>query len=206
MLTGTQVHVRVKCAGAALLGIDDDASKLIAFTDDRGTDLSQKDQWLWPFLHTSDDGQETTVTLKSEKTPGPGARELRLRAVVALKTGADPQLAETKDCAFAAGSTLDAGFATWTVKESKRENGGLSLTLHATTSFDGVRELVFVGPKGALKHDERGTCGWSINGKGEYTKSLFVPGAPEKMTMRVAYWGRTETAQVPIDVAAGVGF
>jgi hypothetical protein len=145
--------------------------------------------------------------VKSEGVPAAGAKEVRVVASVGIRVGAEERTAEVKGFAPVAGATVNAGYATWTVKEVSARGKKTTITFHATTPFEPVRAIELTDAAGAAVPAELGGGGgFSMNGKGEWTKELVVPRVPEGGTLRVRYWGRTEILRVPVDLRVGVGF
>ncbi len=84
--SGIEVHLLVTHTGAgAIIGVSEDESKIVRFTDDKGTDfLKPADSRfgprspIGPFPKPSKDGKKTLITLRSDHAPATGASRIKV--------------------------------------------------------------------------------------------------------------------------------
>jgi hypothetical protein len=208
--TGTKLTFQVKRPDMVFLEVDKDLSKLKSFTDDLGTVIATEDDWLWPFLHTPEDKHSGSFEVKGTKTPAPGAKEIRISAIVALRTGADLQTAEAKDIAFTKGTAVSAGPLSFKIgKSGKPDFGdmGATIELEAEHDFDAIQSMEFVAPDGrVIESDVQSTSGFSMNGKGSYTRTIGLKEAMAKGTIRVRWFASVKSVPFRVEGKYGVGF
>jgi hypothetical protein len=87
---GTHVYLAMTAADKYLTRFDDQASKLLSFMDDKGTNLTgQPIVGNFGFPVTSADQHQCVVEVISDKLPAVGARTVKIKANVMLLAGAD---------------------------------------------------------------------------------------------------------------------
>lgn len=207
---GTKLTFQVKRADLVFLEVDKELSKLRSFTDDLGTVLADDSDWLWPFINTPEDKHSASFELKGGKTPAPGAKEIRISAVVALRTGSDLKTAEAKDLTFVKGTTVGAGPTPFKIgKSGKPEFGDMAMTLELESEqdFDAIQSMEFVAPDGrVIESDVQSTSGFSLNGKGSYTRTIALKEKLVRGTIRVTWFASVKSIPFRVEGKFGVGF
>jgi hypothetical protein len=193
--------------------MDKDASKLEAFADDKGTDLSKAGggwgaSWLlWERI--SDDGRTCTFTVANrKKTPAAGAKTLHVKAKIVLQCGSDVKTAEAKNVALKKGAAVAAGPFRMSIQEIR--DGGfqskMTVEFQSKRPFDSIRKLTFLDAAGKeIKSQKAGGGHFSFGKDRTYTRSFGLAKKVDAVTMRFEYYGKTETIAVPVDVKVGVG-
>ena len=215
-LAGTSLHVKVSRQDKYFLNVDEKASRLVAFADDKKTDLSKSTGrrfshgWLGGWGRISDDGHHCVLEIRSDSTPAPGAKELRLKADVVMLCGRDEKTAEQKGFALKEGSKLTVGPVPWQVKSVEEGGWGetkMTLRLTAKVGDDAIKELKFLGPDGKeVKHDVTGSAHWGFAEDVTYEKTLGLAEKLDQVTVRVTYFDKVEKLTVPLEIGTGVGF
>lgn len=199
-----------------IIGVDDKASKLTSFQDDKKTDLSKskdpkafKQGFLSPFNEVTKDGHGIKLDLRAPQTPAPGAKAIQVKANVALRVGLDEKKQEVKDVNLRESKILLAGMNVG-VKRSKDQAWGdykMTVTLSANRPQDGIRKLTFVGADGAeIKSGIISRSSFSFGAGGNWDVTYGLGAVVEKATIRVEYFDRVEVVNVPVDMDLGVGF
>ena len=212
--SGTTVALRIVQPAKTMVRVDEDASKLEAFADDQGTDLSKTasrfgPRWLsWGSF--SEDGHTYRFSIvNSKKVPAAGTKHVHVKARIAVECGSDVKTAEAKDVALKKGTALTVGPLKMTVGDVK--DGGfqskMTVELSSKQPFTAVRKVTFLGPDGkVIKHRGAGSGSWSVFGKAKtYTVSYGLAEKVDTVTVRFEYYGKVEKITVPIDVKVGLG-
>ena len=213
---GVTVKVFVPQPGRFIIGVDEKASKLSAFVDDRKTDLSKakdpkafKQDFLSPFSEVTTDGQGIKLDLRAPRPPSAGARGIQIKADVALRVGSDEKKQEVKDVSLAESKISLAGMNV-TVKRSKDQAWGdykMSVTINANRPQDCIRKLSFVGADGKeIKSGIISRSSFSFGTGGNWDVTYGLERVVDKATIRVEYFDKVEVVSVPLDMDLGVGF
>lgn len=216
MSAGTSLYVMISSADRFFVALDEEGSKLAAFGDDKGTDLSKSDDrfgssWTGPWTRISEDGRSCNLAVISGKTPAPGARELKLKASVLLLCGADEKKAQQKDLELKKGAKLSVGPVEAEIEQVQEQKIGSETTVYLSIksekSLDAVRKLTFTGADGKeIQAVPAGSSRMGILGKFVYNRSWSLKGNPAKVGVEVTYFDKVEKLQVPVEVTVGVGF
>jgi len=109
---GTHIDLIVHLPGKRILALDADASKLVCFTDDKKTDLSQTDGFGWlTDVHSriSPDGTRMGFQIRSTAVPAAGATRLRIQGTIVLLFGSEEKTAEAKEVTLKAVGSIKVG-------------------------------------------------------------------------------------------------
>src|SRR4051812_44904654 len=157
---GTTVTLILSQPDKFVIGVDENASKLTSFIDDRGTNLAKAEgnssSWISAiFSKISEDGKLVAAPIRSNATPAAGAREITLKATVVLRCGGAEKTTEQKDVPLAAaGTKIPAGPVTLAIAKSNKNAGNelvgaqKSVTLTSTTPLDAIKSIVFLDQAG----------------------------------------------------------
>ncbi|MFP4056634.1 MAG: hypothetical protein ACLF0G_07185 [Candidatus Brocadiia bacterium] len=212
---GTSVNVRIVHEGKTFVKVMDRASKLAAFADDKGTDLTTAEKprfgmnrWL-ARSQVADDGKSCVVEIRSDAVPASGATALALKATIAIRCGSDVQTAEQKDVALEKGTAITTGPIPMKITKASKPQWGdaeLSITLQSDKSFDAIKSLAFVDAQGnEIKCRKTGSTRMGFGDQFTYTREYSLEKKIDKATLRVEYYGKTEVLNVPVEATVGVG-
>jgi hypothetical protein len=211
--SGTKVTVAVHLPGRLLAGLEPDKCKLLAFTDDRNTDLmaaAAPDKFRTyglasRGLHVSNDCAHGAVVFHAPGLPAAGATKIRIKVDLVVRVGKDEKTIEEKNVALPLGVNLPFG----TLKMSE---AGLSHYLNysgdrplkSLVLLDAAgKEIPFAYPSkisGGLQQTAKDKANYHYSGR-FYLKSRI-----NRCTVRVTYFETVETIRVPLDIEASVGF
>jgi outer membrane lipoprotein-sorting protein len=206
---GTKLTFQVKRPDAVLLDLDKEASKLVAFTDDKGTALAD-DEWLWTFLHVDDkDRSKGTFEVRSKTAPASGANKLKLSAVVALRVGSDLKSGEVKNVAFVKGTEVLSPAMPFKIGACGKPEWGdaaMSVELESDRDFDKIASMEFVAADGrVIEASDLGTSSMTFGGKGTWTKTIGLKEKLTGATIRMRWYAKLESVPVKIDGEFGLG-
>ena len=213
---GTSLHLKVTSASKTFLEVSEDASKLARFVDDKKTDLSKQrrqgfgSDWLKGPTRIAPDGHSCVLQIGSDVLPAPGATRLSLKATVAILCGSQEKTATQPDVQLKVGRKLKLGPIPLAVQRA--EDGGwnpdtkFSVTLASSTSLAKIKELAFLGPGGKeIPHRLEGSGTMGMPGSVTYTRRYGLSEKVAEAGLRITYFEKTETLNVPIDITTGVG-
>jgi len=198
---GTRLALWVKMpAGQGLIEIDEDASLMAHFGDDKGTDLGGK---FGSFPHEFKDGSGGTIDIHSTGQPAAGATKLLAEGTLVLNvsTGAKPQ--RVPNVAIENGKTFMLGTTRITVAEVEMRDDEQKFTLKLPRAvMEGIKDVRFFDAKAQPVAGEKNGTGY-MNDAGEM--SLSVKSKLKTLTIEFDVWQGRRTIKVPFKVQAGVG-
>ena len=215
---GTSLTVRLSMPHKRIVKVDKDTSKLVRFTDDKGTDLTKSRRrwrqiWLSPFARISTDGHDCVVDVMGSSAPAPGARELRLKANIVLLCGTDERTVEQKGVALEPGSAIAVGPVPMKIAAPGRDGQFITgfgnrpkpktqFKLTSKVSRDKIAKLAFIGPDGREMKYRRAA---SSRSSGNYWALYVMDEKVERATVRITYYAKSERVTVPVDLSIGLG-
>jgi hypothetical protein len=197
---GTTVVLWIRMpAGQGLIDIDEDASVLETFADDKGTDLGGR---FGSFPDTFKDGSGGLLDITSTGMPAAGATRLMASgtAVLTVASGSKPQ--RVANVRLENARTFRLGQATITVDEVETEGEEQRFTLKlARPVMETIKDVRFLGPKGeAVEASPRGR-GY-MNDAAEMMFSVKTNA--KTLTIEFDVWQGRREIKVPFKVQAGV--
>jgi hypothetical protein len=217
---GTRLTLWLSDPSRQIVDLDEKASKITAFTDDKQTDLMKKETKKGAFggfsfgfgplsANISPDKHHCTVEVRADHRPAAGATTLRLKADLVLKCGANEKVAETKNVSLAKGSKLAGGPLTFTIDDVDQGFGEAKTSLALETEGDiaAIKEIAFFDADGKEIKSRR--MGWSSSGFGAKMTHVVHYGLEKKVdkaTTKITYFDKIEAVTVPIDLKTGIGF
>lgn len=197
---GTRLLLWVKMpAGQGLIEIDDDASLLQHFGDDKGTDLGGR---FGSFPDEFNDGSGGTIEINSTGMPGAGATRLHAEGVLALMIAGGSRVQRVANVRLENGRTFTLDKSTVTIDEVSTEGDEQKFTLKLSRQvMEGIKDVRFLDAKGQPLDGRRTGTGY-INDAGEM--SLAVKTAQKVVTLEFQVWQGRQTIKVPFKVQAGV--
>ena len=213
---GTSLYMKIAGNGKVIIGIDEKASKLTSFVDDKGTDLSKKRKVEGPwgrFGHNwltkkkiTKEGKACIVQINSQHTPQAKAQALALKADIVLSCGAGEKTVREENFALKKGSTLTVGTMELKVEEAGKPDWGdakLSVKFSSKEDFAKIKSLEFIDGNGQ-KIDSRQT-GSGSSGANWYSRTYSLQQKVDTATVSVTYYAELESVVVPVDIRTGVG-
>lgn len=199
-----------------ILGVNDEASKLLSATDDKGNDLTKNgnNKWLDAFFsNVNKNHHKIAIPVKFNTLPTPAATAILVKGDIVLRCGLDEKSVEIQPFDLAKGVTAQCGTNSLKVSagggvpfgglfggnnETKRQ------TLSVTLNDDGhwLKTLEFVDDKGkVIKSDDGG----SSSSNGIKTRFIKIGSEVKNVGLRITYFQKIEEIHQPIDLKLGVG-
>ena len=207
----TRLTLFVQMPDTTMIDLDEEASKLTQFVDDKGTDLSKGDErfgMMNPIrgMHVADDGHRATVDIEGGVCPVNGATTITAKGTLAIKCGADPKDEKLEKIALAKGTKLTIAGVPVTISEVN-SSSNTQITFESSKPLDAVRELKFLDPAGKeIKSRYSGGSSMKFGSTATYQKMYELETKASSVTIAVSYWGKSQTVSVPLEMKAGVGF
>jgi hypothetical protein len=212
--TYTTVSLYVSIPGKTIIRLDRDASMLTEFTDDKGTVLANPGSgksyksWLGTRPPIGDDGHSCAPGVRSKKLPAAGASALILEATLAFLCGDHPEAAQWDDISLAKGTPVKLGMVAAKITRVSKPTYGkmkLNVTFTSSQSFDTIRKLVFLDSAGKEIKSHRTGSGSSIGSTSTYSRTYGLAKEVDTVTLKIDYWGKTETVAVPVKLNVQMG-
>ncbi|NIA07274.1 MAG: hypothetical protein GWP14_06515 [Actinobacteria bacterium] len=209
---GTTLHVKIMQQDKFIIDVDDKASKLLSFTDDKGTDLSKQKQkrfgqgWLASFPKIAEDGQSCIIEIRSDRLPKAEAGQITVKAQIALTCGSGEKTERVENVSLKPDITLNVGpMAIKIAKVGKPDWGNAKLNIQLSTkqNLANIKTVEFFDTDGQ-EIKSRQTGSMSSNNV-VFMKSYNLDKKVDTATISVTYFEKVESVTVPIDIRASVG-
>ena len=198
---GTKIVLWIKMpAGQGLIEIDDDASVLQHFGDDKGTDLGGK---LDSFPDEFKDGSGGTLDISSSGMPAAGATKLVAEGTLALSVSAGSKPTKVANVRLEDGRTFKLGQTTITLAEVSADGEDLKFSLKLPRQvMAGIKGVTFFDAKNQPLDGHRTSSGY-FNDDAEM--GFSVKTELKTVTLEFDIWQGLRVIKVPFKVSAGVG-
>ncbi len=205
--------------GNHLISFDSKGSKLESFTDDKGTDLSQRmpGPYNWSVFgafrggFSSEDGYP--VEVGGDSFPAPGATKVSLKATLFFRRGSSEKTIEEKDVPVKTGRKIKLGALEVRIEAMNKKDlkeppqAKMGIWLRSSQSLESMKSVSFFNPKG----DEI-PIGVSSYGsrdlppRGPDENGYWFHEKHDTVTIKITYYEKVETVTMPLRMETGVGF
>jgi hypothetical protein len=200
---GTVVVLAIQAPrGSGIVQIDDHASTLDAFSDDKGQSLLEEGR-VGPFPKVAEDGSAAIVEVEVRGRPSAGAASVSVQGSLTMMLAAGSKPVRASGVKLAAEQPFKIGATTMTVGEVKTEEESTSITFNLPRSvLYTIREVRLFDAKNAPIEARRTGSGY-FNEKAE----LMVDAKTKDKTVTVEFelWQNPRTVKVPFNAQAGLG-
>jgi len=214
---GTSMTFQVTSTGRHFVGFDEKASKIVAFTDDQGTDLAAGAEegnsfsFSGPFsASVSPDGKACQASVTVQGIPKTGASKLSFDGTLAIRCGKNEKTEEQKDVALEPKTEITVGPTPLTIEAAEDQDFGevkFMLTLNSSKPRDAIKLIEFLDEKGnAIESESMGGGSFGFGDEMTYQTNHGLKAKPDKVTVRITYYSDMETIEVPVKIETGVGF
>jgi hypothetical protein len=201
-----------------IISIDQNESKVLSFTDDKGTDLmaapASDDPFNKPGLSymTPQSGGgllSAIVDLKASGLPAKGATSVTISGQVVAETAGDPKQVTVPDAEIKPGTTLGIGAMSVKIGSVRMETNSwdkkviFSVTFNCPQSLDFISKIQFFDPQGNEVDAHKSS--W---GGGDFLGYMAEYELKQKMDhakVIVSYWTDLKNVTVPFTIKTGVG-
>jgi len=227
---GTTISLLVRSDDLTIIGLDDKASKMISFVDEKKNDLmksAQRPQQMGMNMfitfepssvscHNVDyEGKWAIVQFSAPNPPAAGSQFVTLKGNIALRAGTGSIVTEHKDIDLSGKGQFKAGNAVITVKK-RDSNSGMRMTfmgvsddiskqiaLEAKGDLDSIKKFSFFNSQGE-EIESRSTG--SMSGGGNSSLYFELVEDVETITIKTDAYEKLETIRIPVSLETGIGF
>jgi hypothetical protein len=187
-------------AGQGLIEIDEDASLLELFGDDKGTDLGGRFE---SFPDEFKDASGGMIEILSTGMPATGATRLTARGTLALSVASGIKPQRVASVRIENDRTFRLGQTTVTLAEVSTSGDELAFTLKLPRQImEAIRDVRLFDAKNQPIEGRRTGTGY-MNDAGEM--GLSAKTALRTLTLEFDVWQGRQTIKVPFNVQAGIG-
>jgi hypothetical protein len=188
--------------GSGIVAVDDDTSKLEAFTDDKGASLLEEGR-VGPFPKVAEDGSAALVEVEVRGRPTAGAAALTVRGTLALTLANGSKATRVANLKLEDGQTFKVGTTTMTVNSAKAADESTNVTFGLPRSvLQTLRETRFFDSKNQPLEARRTSSGY-MNQKAEV--EFDVKTKDKVVTVEFELWQNARAIKAPFTVQAGLG-
>jgi len=213
--TGSYLALLLVHEEGGLIDFDANASELTEFKDDtgksllRGTD-SGFGEGIKGFASFSDDGKAMMFEVESTKLPADGARALKAKGTIAIRTASGEATERSGEISVKEGEELSIGEISFVLGDFGKPQWSqkgypFSLALKAKQELGSIREVRFLDKEGDPIAHENGSRNSMrmVNSVSEEWYFNF-PEKPESFVVELVLFTGQETIEVPFDVTASI--
>jgi hypothetical protein len=199
---GTRLALVVKPpSGSFIIDIDEDASTLDAFTDDKEANLLEGGRF-GPVPQVAANGSAGIFEVETRGRPSAGASTVTATGTIAMSTATGSKPTKVPNVKLEPGKVVKFGTFTWTLKEVSQEGESTSLTVSTTTAaMQAVKQVRFLDAKGEAIEGDRNGASWSST---EAEVNYRVQTAAKAITMEFDLWQGRKAVTVPFTLTAGL--
>jgi len=188
--------------GSGIVQIDDHASTLDAFSDDKGQSLLEEGR-VGPFPKVAEDGSAAIVEVEVRARPSAGATSVTVQGSIAITLAAGSKPVRAAGVRLEPNQTFKLGTTTMTIGEAKTDEESTKITFGLPRSvLYTIRDVRVFDARNAPIEARRTGSGY-FNEKAE----LMVDAKTKDKTVTVEFelWQNPRTVKIPFNVQAGVG-
>jgi hypothetical protein len=200
---GTSVVLAIEPPkGSGIVDIDDHASKVDAFADDKGQSLMEEAR-LGPFPHITEDGLAALVEVEVRARPSAGSASVSLQGSIAMKLAGGSKPFKASAVKLEAGQTFKIGATTLTITDPKADDDATEFTVNLPRSLlTTIRGIKFYDAKNAPLEGHRRGSGY-FNEKAEL--ELSVKTKEKVIGIEFELWQNLKDAKYPFSLQVGLG-
>jgi hypothetical protein len=198
---GTKLVLWVKMpAGQGLIEIDEDASLLQSFGDDKGTSMGGK---FGSFPKEFKDGSGGIIEIESSGFAAPAATALVAEGSLAMTVATGTRKTRVANVALKNDAKFTFGQTPITVADVQTQGEEQTFTMKLPRQvMVGIKDVVFLDAKGQPMEGRRTSTGY-MNDAAEM--GFTVKTAAKTVTIEFEAWQGLKTVKVPFKVTAGLG-
>jgi hypothetical protein len=210
---GVTLALLVQIPDGGIIDLDDDASKLDKFTDDKGTNLLVGgDTWgkvgIGGFASISKDGKACLAELNGKSVPIKGATQVWASGTLVLKCASKKKTVQHKKIALKKGTKIPGAIPFTIDKVGKPDWGdaALQVTLAAKQDLSSVAEIKFFDAQGKeIESSSAGSSSMRMGPVVNIKRSFNLKKKATNVTIAVTYWTDMRIVKLPFNVKTGVG-
>jgi hypothetical protein len=200
---GTVVVLAIQAPrGNGIVEVDNRASKLDAFSDDKGTSLLEEGR-VGSFPKVAEDGSAALVEVEVRARPSAGAASVTVQGSVSMTLAAGSKPVRAAGVRLETGQTFKVGTTTMTIGEAKVEDESTKITFGLPRSvLITIREVRFFDAKNTPIESRRTGSGY-FNEKA--TLEFDAKTKDKTATVEFELWQNSRIVKVPFNVQVGLG-
>ena len=213
--SGTKIALLVKSKGKTIIGMNEDDSNVVVFSDDKGTDFTKVKRRFsrksvgFGFPRLSEDGMALIAEVESSGIPQKGAQSVLLKGALLVSVASKSTLSKSEVTELKKGVKLTVGEQSFEVTKSGKPQWGddpWSIELKSNVSHKAFKAFKFFDAKGEeIKADKNGSSSMGMFGKRTYTVTFNFARKVDKIVLGLDGWTDLEVVKVPFDVTVKVG-
>jgi len=200
---GTTIALAIQAPkGNGIVDIDDHASKLDSFSDDKGNSLLEEAR-VGPFPKITEDGTAALVELEVRARPSAGTASISAQGTIAMTLAGGSKPMRASNVKVDANQTFKIGTTTLTVAETKVEEEETQFSVNLPRSLlTTIRDIRFFDAKNQPIEGRRRGSGY-FNEKAE----LHLSAKTKDKTFSIEFevWQNLRVVKAPFKVDAGLG-
>lgn len=188
--------------GSGIVDVDNHASKLESFSDDKGLSLLEEGR-VGSFPKVAEDGSAALVEIEVRARPSSGAASVTAQGTLAVTLSAGSKPLRAAGVRLAAEQAFKIGAAAVTIGEVKADEESTRVTFGLSrTLLNSIREVRFFDAKNVAIESRRAGSGY-MNERAHLEYELKTK--DKTATVEFEVWQTPRVVKVPFSVQAGLG-
>ncbi len=212
--SGTTVVLLATTPSGGLIRVNERATRITTFVDQRGKNLLVKGEFnqpgLNPFTQISSDGKAAMLEIFGGEIPTRGAQWISISGTLVFHVATKKQIFRHANVKLEEGATITTGPVKFEiVRVGKPEWGDepLAITLGVGQDLDGVAAIRFLDATGdPIEYRDGGTMSSRIGKKVDIKRTFRLTRSVVKLTVEIDYWTDMTTLEVPVKTKVSLGF
>ena len=203
----TRVALELHYPKGGIIDLDNEASAVARFEDDRGSDLRKQENTFGAFEmmpRVSEDGRYLVFVAASDKLPDPAAARVAVEGTAALQVASSAETFRVEQLELSAGTEFSVGGYDFEITEVGPSAWGEGHSITLKTDRD-TTAIVRYGLVDAAGNAIELSPSMSMTGMGSWSQTLDCEQELERATFELECWQDLQTVQVPFSVEAGIG-
>jgi len=203
----TEILLLVSEPERRMVDVQRENCRLNAFVDDKGDDMSEGGGFHIVGAEFTDDGHYAIIPLRSTKIPSPGATRIIAEGTLAITTVSGEKTEERISVPLVKETKISVGRGDLIITSVKAEagEGRQEITFRYDQPDYLIKHLRLFEESGKEIEAEKTSPGFGFGGDDSFTKNWLLPRGLEKVTLKVTYYSRVDSIEIPLDVSVGVG-
>jgi hypothetical protein len=210
--SGVTVALLLTAPTGRIVRVNPEASRLVSFADDKGTDLladASRRSFTESFsgFHENYDAKSAVLLeVRTPARPDKGASELRISGKVTTQIASQTKQVTAENVELKSGVQFDLGDLRLTISAVQASGGENTISFEAKQSLSHVPRLEFFDGHGIkIESSRSGRSSSNSGSKMSETWSYTLKTKTDRIKIVATVWTDLKTIEVPVSIKTGIG-
>lgn len=212
--SGTTVVLLATRPSGGLIRVDEEASRIKTFVDERGKNLLVKGEFnqpgLNPFAQISPDGKAAILEVFGGGIPTRGSGWVSISGTIVFHAATTKQTFRDPNVKLEEGAVIQTGPVRFEIVKVGKPDWGdepLAITVAVKQDLHGVAEIRFLDDAGeTIEYRDGGTMSSRIGNKVDIKRTFRLTESVATLTVEIDYWTDIKSVEAPFEAVVSLGF